>query len=146
MKLTLIQDLAVPETEITIRCTGVDARLQRLIDHIRQYGFSITGYQENKEYQLPLETIFYMDSADGRTFLYQKEGVYECRDTLAVLENKLKKTTFVRISKNCILNTTYLDHVEPLFNHRLKAVLSNSETLVVTRSYVELLRNSLRGV
>jgi len=146
MKLTLIQDLAVPETEITIRCTGVDARLQRLIDHIRQYGFSITGYQENKEYQLPLETIFYMDSADGRTFLYQKESVYECRDTLVVLENKLKKTTFVRISKNCILNTTYLDHVEPLFNHRLKAVLSNGEALVVTRSYVELLRNSLRGV
>lgn len=146
MKLTLIQDLAVPETEITIRCTGVDARLQRLIDHIRQYGFSITGYQESKEYQLPLETIFYMDSVDGRTFLYQKEGVYECRDTLAVLENKLKKTTFVRISKNCILNTTYLDHVEPLFNHRLKAVLSNGETLVVTRSYVELLRNSLKGV
>lgn len=146
MKLTLIQDLAVPETEITIRCTGVDARLQRLIDHIRQYGFSITGYQESKEYQLPLETIFYMDSADGRTFLYQKEGVYECRDTLTVLENKLKKTTFVRISKNCILNTTYLDHVEPLFNHRLKAVLSNGETLVVTRSYVELLRNSLKGV
>lgn len=146
MKLTLIQDWAVPETEITIRCTGVDARLQRLIDHIRQYGFSITGYQESKEYQLPLETIFYMDSADGRTFLYQKEGVYECRDTLTVLENKLKKTTFVRISKNCILNTTYLDHVEPLFNHRLKAVLSNGETLVVTRSYVELLRNSLKGV
>lgn len=87
-----------------------------------------------------------MDSADGRTFLYQKESVYECRDTLVVLENKLKKTTFVRISKNCILNTTYLDHVEPLFNHRLKAVLSNGEALVVTRSYVELLRNSLRGV
>ena len=32
MKLTLIQDLAVPETEITIRCAGIDARLQRLID------------------------------------------------------------------------------------------------------------------
>lgn len=48
MKLTLIQDLAVPETEITIRCAGIDARLQRLIDHIRQYGFSITGYQDNK--------------------------------------------------------------------------------------------------
>lgn len=70
MKLMLIQDLAVPETEITIRCAGVDTRLQRLIDHIRQYGFSITGYQENKEYQLALETLLYIDSADGRTFLY----------------------------------------------------------------------------
>ena len=87
-----------------------------------------------------------MDSADGRTFLYQKEGVYECRETLAVLEDKLKRTVFVRISKNCILNTAYLDHVEPLFNHRLKAVLTNGETLVVTRSYVELLRNALKGV
>ena len=146
MKLMLIHDLAVSETEITIRYTGMDARLQRLIDHIRQFGFSITGYQENKEYQLPLETIFYIDSVDGHTFLYQKEGVYECRETLAVLENKLKKTVFVRISKNCILNTTYLDHVEPLFNHRLKAVLNNGETLVVTRSYMELLRDSLKGV
>lgn len=146
MKLMLIQDLAVSETEITIRYTGMDARLQRLIDYIRQFGFSITGYQENKEYQLPLETIFYIDSVDGHTFLYQKEGVYECRETLAVLENKLKKTVFVRISKNCILNTTYLDHVEPLFNHRLKAVLNNGETLVVTRSYMELLRDSLKGV
>lgn len=146
MKLMLIQDLTVSETEITIRYTGMDARLQRLIDHIRQFGFSITGYQENKEYQLPLETIFYIDSVDGHTFLYQKEGVYECRETLAVLENKLKKTVFVRISKNCILNTTYLDHVEPLFNHRLKAVLNNGETLVVTRSYMELLRDSLKGV
>lgn len=146
MKLMLIQDLTIPETEITIRYTAINAKLQRLIDHIRQYDFSITGYQENKEYRLPLETIFYMDSVDGRTFLYQREGVYECRETLAVLENKLKKTVFVRISKNCILNTTYLEHVEPLFNHRLKAVLNNGETLVVTRSYVELLRNSLKGV
>ncbi len=146
MKLMLIQDLAVPETEITIRCAGVDTRLQRLIDHIRQYGFSITGYQENKEYQLALETLLYIDSADGRTFLYQKDGVYECRDTLSVLEDKLKRTVFVRISKNCILNTTYLDHVEPLFNHRLKAILTNGETLVVTRNYVEPLRDALKGV
>ena len=57
MKLTIHQDLSVPETEIVIRCAGVDSRLQQLIEQIRQFGFSLTGYQEDREYHLPLETI-----------------------------------------------------------------------------------------
>ncbi len=78
MKLTIHQDLAVPdttlfrspETEIIINCPHVDGRLRHLIELIRQHGFSLTGYQEGKEYQIPLEQIYFMDSADGKTFLY----------------------------------------------------------------------------
>lgn len=58
MKLIVNQDLQIPETEITIRCACMDSRLERLINQIRQYAFSLTGYQEDKEYQLPLDQIF----------------------------------------------------------------------------------------
>ena len=83
MKLTINQDLAVSETEIIINCAHVDGRLRHLIELIRQHGFSLTGYQEGKEYRIPLEQIYFMDSADGKTFLYLEKEVYFCRDTLA---------------------------------------------------------------
>lgn len=145
MKLTIHQELDIPETEIIINCAHVDARLQRLIELIRQHGFSLTGYQEGKEFQLPLEQIYFMDSVDGRTFLYLEKEVYFCRDTLAVLEEKLLHTSFLRISKNCIINTNFLKSVRPLYNHRLEAFLANGETQIVTRNYIDALKNKLKG-
>ena len=112
MKLTIQQDPAVAETEVILRCPILDARLESLISHIRQYSFVLVGYQEQREFHLPLESIYYMDSTDGKTFLYQKAQVYQCRETLTALEEKLGQTTFVRISKNCIVNTACLQHVE----------------------------------
>ena len=145
MKLTIHQNLAVSETEIIINCAHVDGRLRSLIELIRQHGFSLTGYQEEKEYQIPLEQIYFMDSADGQTFLYLEKEVYSCRETLAALEGKLAHTWFVRISKNCIINSNFLQSVRPLFNHRLEAFLPNGEKLIVTRNYIEALKDKLKG-
>lgn len=145
MKLIIQQELEMPETEITIRCAHVDARLQKLIDTIRQYGFSLTGYQDGREYQLALEEIYFLDSTDGKTFLYLEKEVYASRETLGALEEKLAHTSFVRISKNCIVNTTFLQSVRPLPNHRLEGTLVNGEKLVIARSYIERLKKKLQG-
>lgn len=64
-------------------------------------------------FYLHSEEIIYVDSADGRTFLYSGKNVYESRETLAALEEKLANTTFVRTSKNCIVNTAWLKSVSP---------------------------------
>lgn len=133
------------ETEITIRCARMDSRLEQLAGHIRQFGFSLTGYQEDKEFQLPLEKIFFMDSADGRTYLYLGKEVYYCRETLASLEARLSRTSFTRISKSCLVNTSFLQSVRPLYNHRLEATLQNGEKLVITRNYIEPLKEKLKG-
>ena len=90
MKLTIQQDPALAETEVILRCPVLDARLESLISHIRQYSFVLVGYQEQREFHLPLESIYYMDSTDGKTFLYQKAQIYQCRETLTALEEKLR--------------------------------------------------------
>lgn len=145
MKLTIHQEPGIPETEIIINCAYMDVRLQHLIALIRQHSFSLTAYQEEKEFQLPLEQIYFIDSVDGKTFLYLEKEVYFCRNTLAVLEEKLVHTSFIRISKNCIINTNFLKSVRPMYNHRLEASLENGETLIVTRNYIEALKNKLKG-
>lgn len=145
MKLLIHQDLQIPETEIVISCAHMDQRLQHLVDMIRQYSFSLTGYQEDHEFQLPLEQIYFIDSTDGKTFLYLEKEVYSCRETLSSLEDRLTRTSFARISKNCIINTSFLKSVRPLYNHRLEATLINGESLIITRNYVESLKTKLKG-
>lgn len=60
MKLTIQQDPAVAETEVILRCPVLDARLESLISHIRQYSFVLVGYQEQREFHLPLESIYFL--------------------------------------------------------------------------------------
>lgn len=82
---------------------------------------------------------------DGKTFLYLEKEVYTCRDTLTSLEERLSCTSFTRISKSCLVNTSFLKSVRPLYNHRLEAVLQNGEKLIITRNYIEPLKEKLKG-
>ena len=144
MKLSIHQNDQFTETEIIINCAYVDTRLQRLTDYIRQYTFSLECESEGNLYQLPIEDIFYIESVDSKTFLYDHERTYSCKHTLTALEEKLKNTTFARISKNCLLNISYLKCVAPFANHRLKAELKSGEQLIISRNYVEALKDKLR--
>ena len=144
MKLSIHQDERIQETEIIINCAYMDKRLQKLTDYIRQYSFSLEGESEGKLYQLPIEEIYYIESVDSKTFLYDHERTYSSRQTLTILEEKLKNMTFVRISKSCLLNVSYLKCVAPYANHRLRAELRSGEQLIISRNYVEALKNKLR--
>ncbi len=144
MKLTIHQDEQIKEAEIIINCSYVDNRLEKLSNYIRQYTFSLECESENKIYQLPLEKIFYMETVDSKTFLYTKEHSYLCRQSLTALEDKVRNTPLIRISKSCILNISYLKCVSPFVNHRLKAELTNGEQLIISRNYIEALKAQLR--
>lgn len=144
MKLSIHQNEHFTETEVIINCAYVDKRLQRLANYIWQYSFSLECESEGNQYQLPIEEIFYIESVDSKTFLYDHERTYSSRQTLTALEEQLKNMTFVRISKSCLLNVSYLKCVAPHANHRLRAELKNGEQLIISRNYVEALKNKLR--
>ncbi len=143
MKLSVKKDPEAIETEISVRCSGVDGRLERLIHYISQYTYTFQAKTETGVCFVPAEDVCYIDSVDGKTFLYLTEKVLGCADSLAELEGKLADSTFVRISKNCIVNVAYLQQVNPLWNHRLEAVLTSGEKLIVTRHYIESLKEKV---
>ncbi len=143
MKLTIEESLDNNEVEITIKCGVMDNRLRRLIETIREYSFSIQCKKNNEIYTIPLEDVYYIESVDKKTFIYCKSEVYETTNTLINLEEKLTNTSFIRISKSCILNISYLQNVTPLWNHRFEATLKNDEKLIITRHYIDELKNKL---
>ena len=59
MKLTVMQDLDIAETEIIVRCALVDDRLRALLEQIRLYGFSISARKDDRLMQVALEDIYF---------------------------------------------------------------------------------------
>ena len=108
MKLLIDQSPENEAVEIIIKCGLIDARLEKLIEQVRLYFFSVAAKRDGKTFQLRLEDIFYFESVDSHTFAYTEKEVYECSMRLYELEDQIAKTDFVRISKSCILNVTTL--------------------------------------
>lgn len=144
VKITINENSNITEDEIVINCAYMDERMRKLADYIRQYTFSVEGELEGKVYQIPLDEIFYIDTVDGKTFLYDSKQAYVSKLTLTALEEKLRYTTFLRISKSCLMNTAHLKCVEPYVNHRMLAELKNGEQLLISRNYIESLKEKLR--
>ena len=143
MKLTIEQSDAYSDIEITIRCSTIDEPLERLIEQIRLYGFAMPGKANGETTLLRPEDIFYFESIDGKTFAYMEKNVYECGLRLYEIEERLCRSTFIRVSKATILNVQKLKAFRTQLNGKLEARLLNGERLEVNRHYVPELKARL---
>ncbi len=145
LRLTVNTQSDIDETQIIINCNHMDDKLSMLIGLIKQFAYVFRAKSETGACLVPAEDVYYIESVDSKTFLYCEKDVYCVSDTLQEIENELADSAFVRISKSCIVNLSYLDTVRPFWNHRLEARLKNSERLIVTRSYIDSLRKKLNS-
>lgn len=136
MKLTVEQSAEYAETEIIIHCNTIDRTLQKLIEQIQLSSYILTVQKENSTILLKPDAVYYLESVDEKTFVYIKNEVYSSSMKLYELEEYLKNSSFVRISKSCILNINYLESVRPLLNGKMEATLSNDEKVIINRHYV----------
>lgn len=145
MKLIIHQDRQITETEITIRCARMDTRLEQLAGHIRQFGFSLTGYQEDKEFQLPAgEDIFYGFRRWKNLSLSGERGVLLPGDSGLpggppfphfLYQDQQKLSGQHQLPAKCAAAVQ-----PPAGGH-----LQNGEKLVITRNYIEPLKEKLKG-
>ena len=103
-------------------------------------GISVT--KDRSTYFCKLTQIYYIESVDKRTYVYTRDGCYECRDRLYELEEKLG-TYYVRISKSMIVNLRKIRNVSAEPGSRMVAVLLNEERVIISRSYVKEIKRRL---
>lgn len=125
------------KVEITIKCREIDDRLAHLIEQIKQYEITLTGRKNGSIYSLIVNDLYYVESVDGKSFLYDQYEVYESDIKLYEFEKLVEGTSFIRISKNLIVNTSYIESVRALFNGKFEATLTNNEKVIVNRHYVK---------
>lgn len=143
MKIT-IQDCPLEEEEeIIIRCRQVDEHLLRLIYSLKAGREKLTVSKGDRIFQVQPSDIYYFEAVDNRVFACMEKEVFDTRNKLYELEERLKNTDFFRASKSTIINLAKVKNIYPAFNGRFEVCMENGEKLIVSRQYVPVLKNKL---
>lgn len=137
INLEIIESAEYEETHILIKCSKIDARIKSIIEKIEQSKMALSGETEGRIYSIETDAVYYIESVDNKTFIYTEEQVFENTLKLYELVEKLKDTSFIRISKHLIVNTDHIRSVRALINGKFEALLTNGEIVIVNRHYVK---------
>lgn len=130
---------------VLIRCHAVTDEVNEIVSYIKSRQGSLSGTKDNMQYEVAVPDICYIESVDGRTFLYTKDQIYETPYRIYELEELLKSKHFRRISRSMLLNLMKIRSVRPAFNGRFSAILQSGEEVIISRSYVKDFKSALRG-
>ena len=142
MEVKLQEDKKQPLT-VAVIYPEMSMEVRQLVQLIKSFNVRITGSDEEKETLLDIYQIYYIESMERKTFIYTKDQVLRTGKKLYQLAEELKDFGFIQINKGCLLNINKLEHVRTLFNSRLEATLVNKEKLIITRTYIPLLKKWL---
>jgi len=143
LKVIIIEDPNIKETEISIVCSKMTNSINDIVSKISAIGQTIAGKKDKETFFIPIEDIFYFESVDGKIFFYTENEIYETMDKLYKIEEILDNLHFSRISKNVIVNMDKMLSIKKAENSRLVATLVNQEKIVVSRQYVSIIRKKL---
>ena len=140
----IIEDLKEgEEEEIIIRSNNIDESILQMIYGIKNHNMKIAGIDNCQINMIDPKDIYYFESVDNKTFIYCREKVFESKNKLYELENQFTNTSFFRASKSIILNLSKIKKLQPMFNGRFEAILSNNERVIISRKFVPVLKEKL---
>lgn len=145
MKIRLIENKNQEDVLVEIHCSEVNNEINQLVELINSHHLSITGKDQNESVVLPINRIYYFEAVDNKVFAYLKEQVYEVEYKIQELNDMLKDTSFIQISRTVILNIRNVYKIKTMVNGRMMAELNNQEKLIITRLYAKGFKDKLKG-
>lgn len=130
---------------VLIRCRAVTEEVREIAAFVKSRQGSLSGTADARQYEIAVTDVCYIESVDGKTFLYTGDGVFETAYRIYELEELLRPKHFLRISKPMLVNLMKIRSIQPAFNGRFTAVLSSGEKIMISRNYVKGLKAALKG-
>lgn len=130
---------------VEIRCHDVNEQVQEIAAFVKSRQGHLTGAYGDRQYEIPVTDVYYIEAVDNRVFLYGSRQVYETKQRLYELEELLREKYFLRVSKSVLLNLLKVQAIRPAAGGRFAAVLKNGEEVVISRKYVPELKRALKG-
>ncbi len=90
---------------------------------------------KDKAVHIPVEDIVYAESIGHDVFVYTMDKQYRYSNRLYQLEDSLKRTDFVRISKSVLINKKKVKQIKAALSQKFVVTLENDVKVDVTRSY-----------
>lgn len=137
-------DKSQPEV-VEIHCHKISDEVKEIVAFVKSRQGQLTGVIDDRQYEVPVGDIFYIEAVDNKTFIYTQSKVYETRQKLYEFEEILRDKRFIRISKSTLLNLMKISSIKPALNGRFTAVLNSGEETIISRKYVPVLKKALKG-
>lgn len=143
MRITIDEQKAARDIEVTIVCARADRRVLDLVARLRMFDRKVTGVADGRTRVLSAEDVLFIESVDKRTFIYTADEVLETGLRLYEMEERLADCDFLRVAKGCIVNFRAITALKPDINGRIIATLSNEEQVVISRQYAPDVKSKL---
>ncbi|MEE1061400.1 MAG: LytTR family DNA-binding domain-containing protein [Ruminococcus sp.] len=137
-------DKTQPET-VEIHCHKISDEVKEIVAYVKSRQGQLTGTLDERQFEIAVGDIFYIETVDNKTFMYTQNNVYETKQKLYELEELLRDKRFLRISKSTLLNLMKISSIKPALNGRFTAVLRSGEEMVISRKYVPQFKKTLKG-
>ena len=99
MNVTITENPALDDIEVSVACPRIDERVQRIVASLGAFDRVLIGERDGATFRVGVEDVCYAETVDGKTFLYTADAVYQTPLKLYELEERLAGTEFVRASK-----------------------------------------------
>lgn len=136
VKITILENQPVGETELLIKCQKVDETVTRLLSRLNIGIQKINAYQGDKLFLIDPKDVYYFESVDKKTFAYLEKGVLETNLRLYEVMECGFHPSYFRASKSSIINIDKIQSATPLLNGNLLIELFNGEKVLISRRYV----------
>lgn len=143
VKVKVIEDQKLKETEIIIQCQKQNDEINDLLRNIQLTDLKIFGMINDRTYMIHPRDVYYFESVEEKIFCYTKEEVYETKYKLYELESLLESKQFIRVSRTMILNLHKIISFKSILSGRIECLLRNNEKVYISRRYVKDLKMKL---
>lgn len=145
MEIKVVKISEEKEERLLLECHEVTPQVNSIVRFAKSLQRTISGEADEREYEINIYDILYVESVDNKSFLYTNNKVYRIRERLYELEEILSEASFLRVSKAIVVNLMKIKSIKPALNGRFSAVLTNGEEVIISRKYVPNLKEKLRG-
>ncbi len=143
MKINIQHDPNITEAEITVKYGYLDEELEDILAYISLADNRMAGNLNGETYFIRLADILYFETVDRKVFFYTADNTYETKMKIYKIEEKLLNTPFSRISKSSIANLKKVKCINSESYSRLCATLINGEKVIVSRQYLNTIKEKL---
>lgn len=143
IKVDILIDEELSAEQLIISSSTFSKKVGKIKEYAEQLENTISVKNGNDKILITPNDIFFIESVDKRTFIYMKDSIGECTMRLYELDNLLSRAYFVRVSKSCVVNISYVKSISIMINRNLKLTMVNGEKVIVSRRHVKQLNEMI---
>lgn len=144
MKINLDIDVKLKDIFVDIRAPKLDKKVSKIMRALENEKLEkLTAYKNSKIYLINVEEVYCFYTEARKVYLFTESDSFYIKHTLLELEERLRGTSMIRVSKGVIINMDKVLNFEQMFNGNLIVNFENGKKEYVSRRYLRNIKEYL---